>query len=168
MCRRPGFSPSDAEDLAQDLTAALLRKAHLYDPARGAAFDTFAGRVIVSAAKMILRDRRRLKRGAGFAAASLDTGTADVRGRHVPLADLVGDADRRTGRAAAGDPPAKDDDAEVVAAVLAGLPPHLAAVAERLKHRPAAAVAREMGVSRRRVCDAMGQIRGRFRASGFE
>ena len=168
LCRRPGFSRSDAEDLAQDLTLALLRKAHLYDPARGASYDTFADRVIDSAARMILRARRQLKRAPGFAAQSLDTGTADVRGRHVPLADRVADTDPRTGRAADGGPDTPGgDDAEAVARALAGLPPHLLAVAERLKHGSVASAARDLGVSRRRVYAAVALIRRRFEGAGL-
>src|SRR5687768_10267714 len=88
LCRKPGFRACDRDDIAQDLTVAVLKKAHLYDPARGAA-TTFAARVIESTARQILRDRGRIKRAPGFYARSLETGTTKVGGRHVPIRDVV-------------------------------------------------------------------------------
>ena len=58
LSRKPGFSRTDEEDVAQELTAYLLSRAHLFDPRRASA-DTFADRVIRTAKAMLLRDRRR-------------------------------------------------------------------------------------------------------------
>jgi DNA-directed RNA polymerase specialized sigma24 family protein len=167
LCRHPGFTPSDRDDVAQDLALAVLAKAPLYDPARGASPDTFADRVVDSAAKMILRARRRQKRAAGYAAASLDRDATVVGRRPVPLAEATaaGD-DRRLGRAepGVGEPL---PDARAAAAVLATLPPFPAAVAGRLGDASVLAISRELGVSRRQVYAAIGVVRDRFVAAGL-
>lgn len=72
LCLAAGCSRSDWEDFVQELRLRLLEKEHLYDPARGA-IDTFAAQIIQSQAAMILRERNRLKRAAGYAAVSLDS-----------------------------------------------------------------------------------------------
>ena len=169
LCRRPGFSRSDEPDLAQDLTLALLRKAHLYDPGRGASVDTFAGRVIDSEVKMILRARRRKKRAAGYLARSLDADPTDAAGAPGPLADALSDVDRsRRGRLATADPAAAAETAEALRHALAGLPPFEAEVARHLcECRSAASVARVMQVSRRRVRAAVEQIRRRCADAGL-
>src|SRR2546423_10155572 len=92
--RKPGFNPSDEEDLVQELTTFLIRQAGKYDPRRGASVETFANRVILSGVRMILRDRRRAKRAAGFAARSVERSTVDAGGTQVPLVDVVSDQDR--------------------------------------------------------------------------
>lgn len=164
LCPRPRFGPADREDVQQELTLALLRKAHLYDPSRGACIDTFADRVVTSAAGMIARHRKRLKRAAGLTAASLDGGTALVDGRPVPLIEaLDGTADGRLARAATPPP----SDIQAVAAAVAELPPFPAAVARRLHESSVLAIARDLGVSRRKVYDTIAVIRARFEAAGL-
>jgi DNA-directed RNA polymerase specialized sigma24 family protein len=167
LCRKPGFGRSDQPDVEQDLVAAVVQQSPKYDPARGASPDTFADRVIDSAVKMILRSRRRVKRAAGFRAASLDTGSVEHRGKYVPLTDVVGDADGRTGKSASS--PADAVDApEAVRHALAGLPPLRAGVARHLQDGTAvSAIARQTGVSRRQVYAAMAEIRRRLEAAGL-
>src|SRR5687768_11523616 len=92
LCTKPGFSKSDQEDVEQQLVMAVINKAHLYDPSRGASPDTFANRVVESEAKMMLRDRRRLKRAPGSGAKSLERDTVEVDGVSRPLAGEIGDA----------------------------------------------------------------------------
>ncbi|MCW2901494.1 MAG: hypothetical protein JWO67_3759, partial [Streptosporangiaceae bacterium] len=152
LCRKPGFSRSDEEDFVQDLTLALLEKRGRYDPSRGASPDTFANRVVISKVKMILRDRRRTKRAAGFTAASLDCDTTAGADGPAPLSQLMtGDDRARRGTSGPPDPLASLERREALEAALASLPPDLAAVAERLRGRSANAAAVELGISRRRT-----------------
>src|SRR4051794_20232710 len=72
LSAKPGFRASDEPDLEHDLAVALLNQIDRYDPDRRASRDTFANRVVESAAKMILRARRRVKRAAGFRAKRLE------------------------------------------------------------------------------------------------
>ena len=166
LSRKPGFSLSDEEDVAQELTAHLLTQAGLYDPKRGSA-NTFADRVIKSAIAMMLRDRRRQKRAAGFTAQSLEQ--TDVVQDHgiASLRDVLRPSDlgRRTG---AGD---EERRAETVAAVIEAfqsLPPDLQDLCRRLIDGTAASAARELGISRRQFRNAIERVRHHFEASGLE
>ena len=168
ICSKPGFSRSDEEDLMQDLTMHLLQKAGQYDPSRGASADTFANRVIESQAKMILRARRRLKRGGGLKVQSLNEEQVSHSRRPMSLAHVVDGADRhRRLGGDAPDPISSFDSAEAVARVLKALPADVRPIAHRLQHTTVAAIAKETGVSRRRVYDAVAQIRRQCEAFGL-
>lgn len=158
-----GFTPSDQPDLEQELTLSLIKQADRYDDTRGASLDTFANRVIESAAKMILRSRRRLKRAAGYHAKSIEQDTVQVDGKNVPISE--------------GNEVATDDDAAHHAAgaemqvvlqhVVDALPPFHAAVANHLKEHSIAGTAEAMGVSRRQIYAAMAEIRLRCEQAGL-
>jgi RNA polymerase sigma factor (sigma-70 family) len=167
LVRKPGFSRSDQPDVAQELAAHILRAAHLFDPGRGSV-RTFIARVVDSAVAMILRDRRRLKRAAGFRVLSLADPGFSGTDRESTLAETIEEADlrRRCGGACRGD----DEDrvrAIDLAQILAGLPPHLQEMAVWLKEESEAAVARDLGISRRQVRKAVAQIREAFEAAGL-
>lgn len=164
LCRRSGFSRSDEDDLVQELTLRLLEKEHLYDPTRGATLDTFADRVITSAVKMILRDRRRLKRAAGFTAVSLESTTVIVDGKPVYLTEAIGDADLERVTLSKRHSPAPEAE---LAEVLDGLAPELVDVAHRLQDGTVASVARDLTTSRRQVYGAMARIRQHFEDTGL-
>lgn len=165
LCRKPGFSRSDQDDLAQELTLRLLEKAHLYDPNRGASVDTFADRVVNSAVRMILRDRRRLKRAPGIGALSLDTTAVLVNSKPVLLSDMVQRSDRD--RLTLTTQPESDDLRHISGAVNT-LAEDLANIARRIMAGDTvAAIAREMGVSRRQIYSAIRQIRLHFQNSGL-
>lgn len=165
LTRRNGFSQSDEEDLVQELTLRLLQKAHLYDPSRGASINTFADRVVHSAVKMILRDRRRQKRAAGYTAVSLESSTVDVDDRPVALGDLLSTTDQQ--RRALTEPHLSGDDRDAVRHAIETLPPELAEIAQRLKEASVASVARALGVSRRQLYASIAQIRQHFEEAGF-
>jgi RNA polymerase sigma-70 factor (ECF subfamily) len=169
LCRKPGFSRSDEEDLVQDLTLCLLEKGDRYDPSRGASVDTFANRVVISKVKMILRERRRTKRAAGFKAVSLDCDRGQGTEGAAPLSQLLGGEDRaRRGTSGPPDPLSALERREAVDAALASLPPDLAAVAERLRVGSANAAAAELGLSWRRTDAAVTELRRRFEAAGLK
>lgn len=167
LCRRSGFSRSDEDDLVQELTLRLLEKEHLYDPARGATLDTFADRVITSAVKMILRDRQRLKRAAGFTAVSLESTTVIVDGRPVYLTEAIGDADlERVTLNPRSD--LSDEDRAIVREVVESLPPEMREVARRmLDEGNVSAIARDRGSSRRKVYSALLRALPHFSKAGF-
>lgn len=98
LIRKPGFSRSDREDLEHDLSLHLWKKAHQFDPRR-ASIETFADRVIKSAVRMILRDRRRRRLALGKVE-SIESGTVNVDHTAVPLDEIISEQDRgrRVGR----------------------------------------------------------------------
>ena len=167
LVRKPGFSRSDQPDVEQELVAHILKAAHLFDPARGSV-RTFIAQVVDSAVAMILRDRRRLKRAAGFRVLSLADPAFSGTDRESTLAETIENADlrRRCGGACR-----RDDEDRVrtidLAQILAGLPPHLQEMAVWLKEESEAAVARDLGISRRQVRKAVAQIREAFEAAGL-
>lgn len=164
--RKPGFSRSDEEDIAQELAAHLLAQAHHFDLNR-ASPNTFSARVIESKIAMILRDRGRHKRAVGLTARSLEQTPRTAEQHGASLRDTLADADlrRRTG---AGDEVA--DRTETVAAVVkafVSLPPGLQAVCRLLIDGTPASAARDLGISRRQVRNAMERIRVQFEAAGL-
>lgn len=166
LCDKHGFSRSDFKDLTQELTLRLLEKAHLYDPARGASRDTFADRVITSSVRMILRDRKRFKRAAGFTAISLETSGAPDDGAQLTLRELVTPEDRARLTLTAS-PLDTADHHELIRFALQSLPSELAEIAQRLTTGTVALVARDLGISRRQVYGAVARIRQHFENTGL-
>jgi len=162
-----GFNSSEQLDLQQDLAVHVLKAAHHFDPSRGCV-KTFIARVVDSAVAMLLRDRRRLKRAAGFRSRSLEEALFHSERGTGSLADLLDEADgcRRTG----GDPTPGQQHAELASdtqRVLSALPPHLQEIAARLVNATEAAIARDLGISRRQVRNAVETIRAHFRKAGL-
>lgn len=153
LCRKPGFSRSDEEDLVQDLTLSLLRKADQYDPSRGASLDTFADRVVISQVKMMLRARRRHKRAAGFQAASLEETDPS------PL--------KRWGVSTPEDPTSAIDHLEAVSTAIAHLDPSDQAVARLLGLHSIQRIAKKLRTSRRQITAALERIRLRCEEAGL-
>lgn len=161
LSRKTGFSRTDEKDIAQGLVLALLAKAHLYDSSRSSQ-NTFVDRVVRSAIAMLLRDRRRLKRAAGFTAESLDK-PSSCDADTAPLRDSL--------PASGPSGPETVEQADFVAAmgnVVESLPPDLQGIAARLKIDPVSAVARDMGISRRQVRNAIEHIRNHFESKGLK
>ncbi len=94
LCRRPGFSRSEIDDLTQEMYLYLWRKAHLFDPLRGT-IEAFVTDALKSWVGMELRRRHRHKRWNGFATVSIETTTIECDGDATPLADLLGESDAR-------------------------------------------------------------------------
>jgi RNA polymerase sigma-70 factor, ECF subfamily len=168
LCRKPGFTRSDEDDLRQELTLHLLRQASRFDPAR-AAWNTFVARVIDSGVAMILRDRRRKKRAPGFRAKSLEVGVVVVHGHEQDVGAIASAADqhRRIGITPTEELP-RQQLSEAVRQAISELPPHLRALCARLSQSPPAVVARELGISRRQVRKLMSQIRQRLQDADLE
>jgi len=167
LCDKHGFSRSDFKDLIQELTLRLLEKAHLYDPARGASRDTFADWVITSSVRMILRDRKRIKRAAGLTALSLDVTGTSQDGSEWSLGEMIGVEDRARITFNAVTPNAGERQ-ELLQFAMNSLPKDLAEIAHRLQTGTVASVARDMGISRRQVYRAVAGIRQYFEKVGLD
>ncbi len=159
-----GFLPQEEEDLRSELTVHLLAELHRYDETRASA-NTFFNRVIETAAGMIARQRRRLKRGGGRQPVSLDRaastgdeGPVSLTSQLTPL-----DAGRRLGLV-----PAAPIPTATVQTAIASLSPEDQVVCRALMTGTPSSVARELGVSRRRIRNAIERVRRHFEAAGLE
>jgi len=167
LSRRPEFRRSDPADIEHDLIEHVLKQADNFDPTRSAV-DTFITRVVETAAAMLVRHRGRLKRAAGYRALSLER--THVRGdqRQMTLGDFVSESDLR--RRCGGELHDDRQDAELSAEVsraIDGLTGRQREIARRLTEATEAAVAREMGISRRQVRKDVLVIREHFRLAGL-
>lgn len=167
LIQRAGFSQTDQADVEQDMTLHLLSKAELYDPSR-ASINTFMTRVVDSAAGMILRHRRRLKRAAGFTAPSLDSTTWTSEGEAAPVRERITDdhVRRRTG-ARSRDAADDHEQAEAVEHALQRMPENLRDLCRRLMNGTVTSVARDLGASRRQVHSRIARARKYFEDAGF-
>jgi len=163
LLRHRDFNRSDEDDLVQELTLGLWKRIARFDPAR-ASFHTYAARIVDSCAASIVRERRRLKRAAGLHALSLESTIVQPGRTSIRLADLVGDQDlnRRTGTTPEHKPSTLD-----VTWALEGLSTELRDLCRRLMSGTPASVARDLGVSRRRVRSAIARIRRHFEKAGL-
>jgi len=169
VTRQPGFSRADESDVAQDLRAHILKQAHHFDPSL-ACVNTFVARVVDSAVAMIIRDRWRLKRAAGLNLQSLEGSTLQHEGEEKALADVLvnDDLQRRYGTSGVPDEERREMSADL-AQVLARLAAPLRKIAHLLMNDGnEASIARDLGMSRRRVRKAIAEIRRHFRQAGLE
>lgn len=118
------FRRESLADLRADLTVSWLKARPKFNPSR-AALRTFAARVMANAARQMIRDRSRTKRGPARCG-ELD---APIRtGRTVTTTAALltpSDAMRRLGLA---ERPLPETAADAVHAAIADLPPNLKAV----------------------------------------
>ncbi|MDX2198002.1 MAG: sigma factor [Phycisphaerae bacterium] len=165
LARRCDFQRSDGEDLAQEMRSHLLRRAPRYDPARGS-INTFVAHVLNSWIASLLRSRRRLKRAAGRKTVSLDAPRGSGEGADTALRDALS-TENIPGRSDAlpDDVISRKELMTAVARVVDALPPLLREICQRLPDQPAAAIQRELGLSRRKFDTAMTHIRQTFAAA---
>lgn len=76
LCRRLRLSPSDRDDLRQQLLVDLIRRLHGFDPARGS-LGAFAGVVMRHESARIATRMMRERQAHGGPLLSLDAPTAD-------------------------------------------------------------------------------------------
>lgn len=162
--RRSEFCRTPVKDIEQELVLHVLQQAHLYDASRGAV-NTFVTTVVKSAAAMMCRDRRRLKRAAGLNLQSLEGSTLLDEGEEKTLADVIIDDDLRRRH---GGYTASDEDRACAFAdtsvALSGLSSSLRAVARLLMEgAKEASVATRLGISRRQARKAIEEVREHFR-----
>jgi len=169
LSRQPRFRAAEQPDLRQDLLVFVLRQAHRFDPSRASA-QTFIARVVDSAFATMVRARRRLKRARGFEAASIENTVVgrNRTGQSIRLSGAIQEKDlrRRYGGRTSEDP-RRTDLALDVEAAMAGLSPEHRRVALGLCDAAPAAVARQLGISRRQVRNAIDAIREHFENAGL-
>jgi RNA polymerase sigma-70 factor (ECF subfamily) len=170
--RRPEFARTDLKDIQQELVTRILDRAHLFDPARGAP-TTFIAAVIGSAVPMMCRDRRRLKRAGEVQTTSLDSSVMQKDGQEeveMSLADQLSEPDRLRHRCGDHCPDQqRRDTAAAVAAATDRMPPQVRDVCRRLMDGGSeSSVARDLGLSRRQVRNAMELAREELRRAGLE
>jgi RNA polymerase sigma factor (sigma-70 family) len=159
LCSTGGFRASDEDDLIQELTLKLLEKAPRYDPNRGASLKTFANRVINSAVRMVLRKRAKHQRSPEGRALSLERKWVMVNGQPMPLGAAVTQEDRDRVRKIRRLDPLNQ---QTLTEALAGLPPKWVELAQRMMYRPPYAAARELGMTRTELQQAMEGLRTHF------
>ena len=168
LSQRSEFRQSDEDDLHQDLWLTLLKEARRFDPQR-ASLNTFVDRVVNSAACMILRRPYRQKRAQGRRALSLDRTRVAVSGEvKKPLAHFISDADlaRRIG-ATRSDETARHDDAKAFDHAVIAMPDDVRDVCRQVMGGSISSAARELGMSRRQVREALQAARPYFERAGF-
>jgi hypothetical protein len=163
---RAGFTPSDRDVIEQELSLKLLKQLEAFDPGE-AHWHVFVTTVVERHAANLLRDKRAEKRDHRLATSLhvlIETGDNGP----VELAETVGrqEQEARLGRDSRSD----EERAQLagdVADVLAGLPPDLRDVAERLKHDSVSAVARDLGLPRTTLLRRMEHLRRAFEGAGL-
>ncbi|HUT56503.1 MAG TPA: hypothetical protein VNA25_01360 [Phycisphaerae bacterium] len=165
LSRRPEFCKTDPADIEHDLIAQVLKQADDYNPVRSAP-QTFITRVIETAVAMLVRDRRRIKRAAGYRAISLEGTVLEGDGRETALSELIRESDLR--RRCGGAPTDAAFDLRFdVQEALTRLPKDLRRIAMRLMRATEAGIARELGISRRQVRKSVEAIREHFERAGL-
>lgn len=167
LCRRTDYSRSDFDDLQQGMRLYLLEKAHLYDPSRGT-IEAFVTNAVNAWVGMDLRRRGRLKRNNGSPTISLEGTTVECEGDTVELGSVLGEDDllRRTSGGGISEID-KIDMRDAVAHALTTLTDDERDLLRHVVDHGVASAARQRGVSRRQIENALAQMRGRFEDAGF-
>lgn len=149
---KAGLTRSDVPEIRQDMLMAVWRALPRFDPKRGP-LEAFINSVVINAGRMLVRSRRRKKRGGGPVPVSLDAepGLA-AKARKI----LDGPCE---GAAASSVLDAR--------AAVASLPPHLGSVAVMLAGKSVMRTAELTGRTAREVREARDLIREHFRRLGL-
>lgn len=161
ISRRPGFSPSDVDDLSQQLTLKLLENLESFDPNK-ARFSAFVTTVVSRHATNIVRDHKAAKRDAGKTC-SLSALVADCDSGDVTLSQVISGAERD--RLLGIESISTEEAATLqidVDEILASLPLELRTLAETLKCMSITEAAHELGVSRGTIYDKRKHLRKAF------
>lgn len=162
LAGKAGFTPSDVEDIEQDIRMSILQRLPRFDSAKSNR-HTFIAMVVRRCAASILEGRRAEKRNGGRRPQSLNAPIRDAEGREVELHEtLVGDA-RRPGRS---EEELRDLQADVLAAV-AALPGHLRHWCEVFAGQGIREASRELHIPRCRLQRIKAEIRVHFEAAGL-
>ena len=148
---KAGFVESDVEDIEQELRLDVWRRLSRFDPKRSKR-ETFITRLVEHKLASILEHRRAAVRDPYREACSLNKPVGDAE--NVEIGDSIED-NRRT----------STDTSDLVhdlACVLDHLPPKLRALAEELKTKTPSEIARERGVPRGTLYEAIRELRTRL------
>jgi len=167
LSRRTGFTQSDRHDIEQDLTLYLFTKARSFVPER-ASIKTFISCVVNTGAAIIIRKRSRLCRNPDREIQSLAE-PADCEGpEQRPLSETIGpeDLSRRTG-CWPEDPYLVIQRHESIQHALGLLPADVREICIRLMDGSVLSAARDLGISRRRIRQAIEVARPYFEQAGL-
>jgi RNA polymerase sigma factor (sigma-70 family) len=167
LCRRSDFSRSDLDDLQQEMRLYLLEKAHLFDPVRGN-LEAFVTRTVGTWVAMQLRYRSRTKRRESFKALSLERTPVEYEGGITSLGAVLLEEDgQRLSRTYPISDVEQFELREAMARALQNLTSEDRAIIVHVAEHGVASAAREFGVSRRQVLNAMARARESFEKSGL-
>ena len=161
---RAGFKPQDIEDLEQDLMLRLIQGLQSYDP-EIAHQKSFVTAIVERAVATILRDAQAGKRDSGDQQ-SLEvlveiTGESPTR-----LSNTIGDREYNRRRARH---PRTAEELQALSAdlatVIGSMPADQQQLAEKLKSESIAGSARELGIPRTTLNDAVRRLQTRFMQS---
>jgi RNA polymerase sigma factor (sigma-70 family) len=169
LSRRSKFGRSDVEDIEQSLWQVLFKEANRFDPRR-ASLNTFIDRVVQTAAGMIVRNMHRQKRAADKHAVSLDQPMPDITGDATSrLSQFISsdDQSRRTGTASDSGTD-RYENADAVTHALNAMPDDVRVICRRLMGGSSiSSAARNLGISRHRVREAIRAAQPLFEQAGF-
>lgn len=152
---RFGLTDQDLEDITQDLILRVLKELRRHDPAR-ASCDTLIDRVVSHCATDLVRYHSAELRNRQGRTRSLDAAAADTAGPSA-FADPGSDQAMRQADARAD-----------VATLLSGLSDADRVIAEALQTATVTEVAKQLGVTRFHIYEALQRIRTRAIAIGLE
>jgi len=163
----PGFSPSDREDIEQELRLKLLMHFAGYDPRQGH-WHAFVTALVERQAANLLRAKRAEKRDHRSVRSLSMEVAEDAEEGPVELADTISPRHlaSRLGRATREERELAEL-AMDVSDVIAGLPPELRELAQRLKTDSLSQIARDLGVPRTTLADRVRKLRRCFEQAGL-
>ncbi|HNQ22465.1 MAG TPA: sigma factor [Phycisphaerae bacterium] len=162
LAGKAGFTPSDVEDIEQDIRLDVLQRLPRFDPAQSSR-HTFIVMLVRRCAASILERRRAEKRNRGRRSESLNVNIRDAEGREVERHQTI---DSDTGRPGPSDEQRRDLMADV-RAVVASLPEHLRFWCVVFDQRGIREASRELGIPRCRLQRIKAEIRVAFEAAGL-
>ena len=160
LAGKAGFTPSDVEDIEQDIRLDVLQRLPRFDPAKSNR-HTFIAMVVRRCVASILERRRAEKRNGGRRPQSLNAPIRDAEGREVELHQTLGGDARRPGRS---EEELRDLRADVQAAV-AALPEHLRPWCAILTTRGIREASRELRIPRCRLQRIKAEVCAHFEAA---
>lgn len=167
LAARSGFSPSDRDDIEQELRLILLRRLDKFDPSV-AHYNAFVTTVIERYSATILEHRCAESRSHRRYGGSLNQLVDDGDGNKIEMGATLPEDQQcvRTGaRFRSGEE--LHDLATDVAQLIADLPPEVADICERLKRDTISVVARDLGMPRSTLRDLLKGVRSRFECCGM-
>ncbi len=163
---RAGYTRQDKEDLEQELLTRLLQGLKSFDP-DVAHRKSFVTAIVERAVATILRDAEAQKRDHRRIS-SLQRLVDLTDEGPTELAETIGDREYNGRRCR--DPRSDEDLAQLVtdlAEVIDSVPDELCDLAKRMKTQSISAIAREIGVPRTTLNDAVRRLRQRFEQAGL-
>jgi len=162
LAGKAGFTPSDVEDIEQDIRLDVLRRLRRFDPAKSNR-HTFIAMVVRRCVASILERRRAEKRNGGRRPQSLNAPIRDAEGREVELYQTL---DASAGRPGRSEEELRDLRLDVQA-VVASLPEHLRPWCKVFVELGIRKASRELHVPRCRLQRIKAEIRAAFAEAGL-